>query len=378
MDSNCSNQQLLLLQQSNQQLLLLQQSNQQQQLLQQLLEQPHGYYFKKSQFDQQQFLYQTTHPTPRGISDIHVFGFRLFVASFGAAFTVLRIIQFDSLIEYSLFLTNWCWISMTLYFAVAALCSWLQLLTVRLSCPNHPSTTTTTAGLSIAATHADHQGAAVSLLTSDLIPRRPSSYRTMIYRLYQIHSWLYVLTHVVNWIVPPVYWLVLRQDFTQPEFTRLRIACTIIEHSAGLVFLLVDMGMNSVRVQMQDAVSPLAVGLLYLGWVWTLHYAGQFSWPYFFFDDLLNPAVYSGWAMVGLATTAVAIVGLTWLVRLLHLFRDLAFGYDDVPLDVFGECSCGTARPTEDEDNNDNNDDEDENHSSSRYNDGIGAATSAA
>ncbi|KAI8929363.1 hypothetical protein BC831DRAFT_444151 [Entophlyctis helioformis] len=204
---------------------------------------------------------------------------RLAVASFSTAFIALRITHFDQPYEYTYFLTNWTWIGMTLYFWLASWATWRYAL--------NSSMFPRSIALPLSSSSMPSQDESAALDNTALLDHR--KYKRRPSRLFVVvHQQLYAAAHVFNWIVPPVYWLILMEDFTNPVFTRIKVASVVIEHSLGLVFLLMDLGLNRMRVTAINLVPVLACLALYLGWVWVLQYAFGVEWPYFFLEQFFD------------------------------------------------------------------------------------------
>nr|KAJ3421117.1 hypothetical protein HK105_004456 [Polyrhizophydium stewartii] len=238
-------------------------------------------------------------------------------AAFGILFAVARALDTGTLLEYSMFLTNWCWVGMTAYFVAAAAASWIYM-----------------------SPHAGRPRQALALLPSPMSPAGPRGLAAFaeatrrsqrIRRLGAAFRALYAAAHCINWIVPPVYWILLREDFSEPKFTMFRISATVVEHSVGLLFLLTDFAMNQFRPSLADVAAPTAAGVMYLVWVWVYHYAWGIEWPYFFMADFFDPAASLAMAVVGvLAAAAVLLAVHTWVLWL-HAVRDRWLGRAAVP-----------------------------------------------
>ncbi|EGF78634.1 hypothetical protein BATDEDRAFT_37231 [Batrachochytrium dendrobatidis JAM81] len=258
------------------------------------------------------FLNQATYSFSTS-STLRILICRIVISIFGIVFTGIRITQFSSLLEYCMFLTNYAWIGMNLYFIVSSYASYLALV--------YPPST-----CSIEAVHytaSQKRLANMHRIALEILPR--------------LFMWLYVAAHTMNWVVPPVYWIVLRQDFSQPEFTRWIIATTIMEHTLGLLFLLIDMFANRIKVSIRDAVSPILFGALYIVWVWIYHYILNLEWPYFFMDTFFNITEHTGMAVVGIISMGVIILVVVAYIKLVHLIRDWALK-DLSPLTQLCDC----------------------------------------
>ena len=68
-----------------------------------------------------------------------------------------------------------------------------------------------------------------------------------------------------------------------------RKALVIIEHSTDLILILIEMFLTRTFLTLKAGIYPVIVALLFTFWTWIFVYNGFWSWPYGFFEQVLNP-----------------------------------------------------------------------------------------